>query len=316
MILTIILFSLGLILIVKGGDYFIDSSIHVARISNLPEILIGTTIVSLATTAPEAIVSITASLKNYTQMSVGNSIGSIIFNTGLILGISNFIRPSKVKGNFTKLKSLMLIVFFSIFLMMSNDRIINHIDALILLVFLIIYILFDLLVIKHKKTLPIKNNKVSYYKKDYIKILFLFVIGIIGIFFGSNLLINNGIIIAKFIGVPEAVISLTLIAFGTSLPELTTALTALKKGHSSLSVGNIIGANTLNISLVLGASGFLNNLEISNQNIYLDFPVAFIMIMILGLSCILRGHIHKIIGGILFFIYLSYMIILYYIYIV
>ncbi|MGO1370187.1 MAG: calcium/sodium antiporter [Senegalia sp. (in: firmicutes)] len=313
MFLTIILFSLGLVLIVKGGDLFIDSSINVAKISNLPEILIGATIVSLATTAPEAIVSITASLRNYTQMSVGNSIGSIVCNTGLILGVSNFIKPSKVKGKFTKLKSLMLIVFFAIFFIISNDRMINHSDAMILLVLLSIYILFDLLVINYKKSSSI-NNEVTYMKKDLIKILFLFLIGITGIFIGSNLLISNGIIIAKFIGVPEAVISLTFIALGTSLPELTTALTALRKGHSSLSVGNIIGANILNISLVLGAAGFLNPLEITNQNIYLDFPVAFIMILILGLSCILKGRINKIIGFLLFAIYISYLIFLYYLY--
>jgi len=314
MIISTILFILGLILIVKGGDYFIESSVEIAKISKLPKILIGATIVSIATTAPEAIVSITASFKNYTQMSVGNSIGSIICNTGLILGITAIISPTKVKGNFTKLKSLMLILFFIIFLKLSFDRTINYSDAWILLTLLIIYILFDLLVIMHKKNKVIKEKEVIYSKKNYIKIILLFIIGIVGIFIGSNLLINNGIVIAKFIGIPEAVISLTLIALGTSLPELTTALTALKKGHSSLSIGNIIGANILNISLVLGASGFLNDLDISIQNIYLDFVIAFILILILTLTCIFKGKINRLVGFLLFLIYMIYLFILYYIY--
>lgn len=314
MIISIILFILGLILIVKGGDYFIESSVEIAKISKLPKILIGATIVSVATTAPEAIVSITASFKNHTQMSVGNSIGSIICNTGLILGITSIINPTKVKGNLTKLKSLMLIVFFIIFLKLSFDRTINYSDAWILLILLIIYILFDLLVIMYKKNKAMKEYETIYSKKNYIKIILLFIIGIVGIFIGSNLLINNGIVIATFIGIPEAVISLTLIALGTSLPELTTALTALKKGHSSLSIGNIIGANILNISLVLGTSGFLNDLEISIQNIYLDFVIAFILILILTLTCIFRGKVNRLVGFSLFLIYILYLFILYYIY--
>lgn len=314
MIISIILFILGLILIVKGGDYFIESSVEIAKISKLPKILIGATIVSVATTAPEAIVSITASFKNHTQMSVGNSIGSIICNTGLILGITSIISPTKVKGNLTKLKSLMLIVFFIIFLKLSFDRTINYSDAWILLILLIIYILFDLLVIMYKKNKAMKEYETIYSKKNYIKIILLFIIGIVGIFIGSNLLINNGIVIATFIGIPEAVISLTLIALGTSLPELTTALTALKKGHSSLSIGNIIGANILNISLVLGTSGFLNDLDISIQNIYLDFVIAFILILILTLTCIFRGKVNRLVGFSLFLIYMIYLFILYYIY--
>ncbi|NBI08316.1 calcium/sodium antiporter [Senegalia massiliensis] len=314
MIISIILFILGLILIVKGGDYFIESSVEIAKISKLPKILIGATIVSVATTTPEAIVSITASFKNHTQMSVGNSIGSIICNTGLILGITSIISPTKVKGNLTKLKSLMLIVFFIIFLKLSFDRTINYSDAWILLILLIIYILFDLLVIMYKKNKAMKEYETIYSKKNYIKIILLFIIGIVGIFIGSNLLINNGIVIATFIGIPEAVISLTLIALGTSLPELTTALTALKKGHSSLSIGNIIGANILNISLVLGTSGFLNDLDISIQNIYLDFVIAFILILILTLTCIFRGKVNRLVGFSLFLIYILYLFILYYIY--
>lgn len=315
MVLPIVLFCLGLILIIKGGDYFIDSSINIARISNLPEILIGATIVSIATTAPEAIVSITASFKNYTEMSVGNAVGSIICNTGLILGITNFIKPSKVKGKFIKIKSLMLILYFFLFFMVSNDRIINTTDAVLLLILLIGYFIFDSFVIKYKKAQPISYNHTYVSKKAYCKIFMFFIIGILGIFIGSNLLINNGIIIAQFIGVPEAVISLTFIALGTSLPELTTALTAFKKGHSSLSVGNIIGANILNISLVLGASGAINSLTITKQNLFLDLPLAFIMINILGLSCILSGKINRVVGSILFIIYIMYLGMLYYMYI-
>lgn len=315
MIIPILLFLIGLILIVKGGDLFIDSSINIARAYHLPEIFIGATIVSIATTAPEGIVSVTAAAKGHTTMSVGNAIGSTICNTGLILGVTNIIMPSRIKGKFFKIKSIVLLLFFIVISFFAYDGLITKDDSLILIMLLLGYMILDTFILKYKRKQTSQHNREIFGFSRKIKILLFFVIGIFSIIGGSNLLINNGIQIAEFIGVPESVISLSLIAFGTSLPELTTALTALKKGHTSLSAGNIIGANILNITFVIGSSGLVSPLTIEKQNIFLDFPVSFFMILVLTLPCLFKNKISRIQAIILLIIYVTYITILYRIYI-
>ncbi|RKD34380.1 calcium/sodium antiporter [Thermohalobacter berrensis] len=311
MIITILLFCLGLILVVKGGDLFVESSVNIARTYHLPEIFIGATIVSIATTAPEAIVSVTAATAGHTTMSVGNAVGSIICNTGLVLGVTNIISPSRIKGKFFRLKSLILLAVFLIFSTISYDGLITTKDSVILIIILLGYIILDTYILRYK------NNQTSQYKRKIfnlrkkVKTIFFFITGIFSIIVGSNLLIDNGIDLAKFIGVPESVISLSLIAFGTSLPELTTALTALKKGHTSLSAGNIVGANILNVALVLGSSGMVSSLIIERQNLVLDFPVAFLMLLILTIPCLFKNKISRFQSISLLILYALYICILY-----
>ncbi|WP_244282055.1 calcium/sodium antiporter [Maledivibacter halophilus] len=312
--MTILLFCIGLILIIKGGDMFVESSVNIARATHLPEIFIGATIVSIATTTPEGIVSITAAAKGYTSMSIGNAIGSTICNTGLVLGFSNIIIPGKIKGRFFKMKSVLIIVYFIIIIILSYDGLIDISDSIILLILLFVYIILEGFVLKYKKNQNLKNNKMKIGLRGKFEIFLSFTIGLLGIVIGSNLLINNGVILAEFIGVPESVISLSIIALGTSLPELTTALTALKKGHTALSVGNVIGANILNITLVIGVSGIVNPLKVVKQNLFLDFPVSFLMILILTIPCFLRNRISRVQSAFLLFIYVAYITILYRIY--
>lgn len=315
MIITVLLFFIDLILIVKGGDFFIDSSINIARTYHLPEIFIGATIVSIATTAPEGIVSITAAAKDHTTMSIGNAIGSTICNTGLILGIANIIMPSRIKGKFFKVKSIVLMFFFIVVSFLAYDDLITKDDSFILIILLLVYMILDTFILKYKRQQTAHHNREVCSLGRKFKILLFFIIGILSIIGGSNLLINNGVQIAEFIGVPESVISLSLIALGTSLPELTTALTALKKGHTSLSAGNIVGANILNLTFVIGGSGLVSPLTIEKQNIFLDFPVAFLMILTLTLPSLLKNKISRIQAIILLIIYVTYITILYRIYI-
>lgn len=315
LIIKIILFIIGLILIVKGGDLFIDSSIYIARVYNLPEVFIGATIVSIATTFPEVIVSITAATKDYTTMSIGNAIGSTICNTGLILGITNIIMPSKIKGRYFKVKSFILLLFFLILFYLSYDNLITKSDSIILIALLIGYLILDTFILKYKRKQTSGERKEEFNINRKIKMLLFFIIGMLSIIGGSNLIINNGVYIAEFIGVPESVISLSLIALGTSLPELTTALTALKKGHTSLSAGNIIGANILNLTFVIGSSGLVSPLVIETQNFILDFPISFLLILGLTIPSLINGRISRTQAIILFTIYVTYIITLYRIYI-
>ncbi len=315
LIIALLLFCLGLVLIVKGGDLFIDSSINIARSYHLPEIFIGATIVSIATTAPEGIVSITAAATGHTTMSIGNAIGSTICNTGLILGITNLIVPSRIKGRFFKVKSIVLLFFFIVLSFLAYDGWIAKSDALMLVMLLLGYMVLDTLILRYKNNQNVRSDKEVLGLGDKPKILFFFCIGIFCIIGGSNLLIDNGIYLAKFIGVPESVISLSLIAFGTSLPELTTALVALKKGHTALSAGNIVGANILNITFVIGSSGMVAPLIIEEQNLVLDFPVAFLMILTLSVPCFFKNKISRLQAIILLGIYVTYITTLYNIYI-
>lgn len=304
---------MGLVLIVKGGDLFVESSIHIARRYHLPEIFIGATIVSIATTAPEGVVSITAALKGHTTMSIGNAMGSVICNTGLVLGMTNILTPSRIKGRFFKAKCIIFLLFFMVVSFLAYDGLMTREDSLMMMMLLFGYMILDTLILKYKKTQVTYGNKGMTCLHN--RILFFFVVGILCIIGGSNLLINNGIYLAQFIGVPESVISLSLIAFGTSLPELTTALTALKKGHTSLSAGNIIGANILNITFVIGSSGMVAPLIIEKQNLVLDFPVAFLMMFTLTLPCLFKDRINRLQGIILFLMYVIYIIALYKLYI-
>lgn len=314
MTITILLFCIGFFLISKGGDLFTESAIKIARISGLPEIFIGATLVSIATTAPEGIVSITAAAKGHTTMSIGNAFGSIICNTGLILGLTNMIKPGRIKGRFFKVKSIVLLLYFITVTILSYDRQISKGDALILLLLLLGYMVLDGFILKYKRNQASQYNGVSIKLNQKLKIILLFILGISSIIIGSNLLINNGVVLAELLGVPKSVISLSLIAFGTSLPELTTALAALKKGHTSLSIGNLIGANILNIALVVGASGLIAPLKIEKRNLVLDFPVAFIMILILTLPCLLKNKISRIQAFLLLIIYVAFITIMYQIY--
>ncbi len=307
------LFCLGLFLVVKGADWFTEAAVSIARASRLPEIFIGATIVSIATTLPESVVSITAAGQGYTTVSFGNAIGSIICNTGFILGLVNLIRPGRVSGNFFIVKSAVLILYIGVGFIFAYDRTIDRKESLLLLLLLLLYIILDFFILKYKQNQNAHTVSTDKARADKAKSAAYFVMGIIFILAGANLLISNGIKIAGLIGVPEAVIALSMIALGTSLPELATALTSLRKGYVSLSIGNIIGANILNITMVTGLSGMIRPISIMKQNIYLDFPAAMLFILILTLPCFFKSRITRVQSFFLFSGYLVYIFLLYFI---
>jgi len=311
LIITILLFCSGLYLVVKGADWFTDSAVAIARASHLPEIFIGATIVSVATTLPESVVSVTAASQGYTTVSFGNVIGSIICNTGLILGLINLIKPGKIYGKFFKVKSILLIGYLGIDFLFAYDRTIGRTESVFLLTMLLFYIVLDFFILKYKINQAPPMNMQNEPSVNKARAIGFFAIGITAILVGANLLINNGIKIANYIGVPEAVIALSMIALGTSLPELATAVTSLRKGYVSLSIGNVIGANILNIAMVTGLSALTQPLEILKQNIYLDLPVALFVVLILTVPCIIRSRITRLQSFILLSGYILYIYVLY-----
>ena len=321
MTLVIILFFVGFFLITKGADIFIDCTVKIGRKTDISELILGATIVSFATTLPELTVSVFASIDNYTTMSLGNAVGSIICNTGLILGLVVIISPFKVDKNMFSSKSIILLISVLTLMVLGANRSISRGDGLILIVLLIVFMYSNIKSVSGKNRINSPNNmqsnscdNIKSSKHENLKVGVLFVLGLIMMVVGSKLLVDNGVKIANSIGVPQGIISLTVIALGTSLPELVSSLTAIKKKHHGISVGNILGANILNIVSVIGISSLINDLPILSQNMRIDFEFMTIILLILILPTIKSGKLYRVQGLLLLSSYIIYITTLYFMY--
>lgn len=319
MFIKIILFLIGFVLITKGADIFINCTVDIGKKTKISEIILGATIVSFATTLPELTVSLFASLDGHTTMSLGNAVGSIICNTGLVLGLVAFISPFSVDKKMFFSKSVLLLICVILLLLLGIDKSITKIDSILLLTMLAIYMYsnYKSVVEKGSKSRINNTSKVKGNNNlgEWVKIVLLFALGLIMMILGSRLLVDNGVIIAEWIGVPQGVISLTVIALGTSLPELVSSLTAIKKNHHAISVGNILGANILNIVSVIGISSIPNDIPILSQNMSIDFPFMIVLLLILILPTIKKNKLYRFQGLIMLIVYLIYIGILYTMYI-
>ncbi len=321
MTLVIILFFVGFFLITKGADIFIDCTVKIGRKTGISELILGATIVSFATTLPELTVSVFASIDNYTTMSLGNAVGSIICNTGLILGLVVIISPFKVDKSMFSSKSIILLISVLTLMVLGANRSISRGDGLILIVLLIVFMYSNIKSVSGKNRINSPNNmqsnscdNIKSSKHENLKVGVLFILGLIMMVVGSKLLVDNGVKIANSIGVPQGIISLTVIALGTSLPELVSSLTAIKKQHHGISVGNILGANILNIVSVIGISSLINDLPILSQNMRIDFEFMTIILLILILPTIKSGKLYRVQGLLLLSSYIIYITTLYFLY--
>ncbi|MCI5630319.1 MAG: calcium/sodium antiporter [Clostridiales bacterium] len=321
MTLVIILFFVGFFLITKGADIFIDCTVKIGRKTGISELILGATIVSFATTLPELTVSVFASIDNYTTMSLGNAVGSIICNTGLILGLVVIISPFKVDKNMFSSKSIILLISVLTLMVLGANGSISRGDGFILIVLLIVFMYSNIKSVSGKNRINSPNNmqsnscdNIKSSKHENLKVGVLFVLGLIMMVVGSKLLVDNGVKIANSIGVPQGIISLTVIALGTSLPELVSSLTAIKKKHHGISVGNILGANILNIVSVIGISSLINDLPILSQNMRIDFEFMTIILLILILPTIKSGKLYRVQGLLLLSSYIIYITTLYFMY--
>ncbi|WP_290459140.1 calcium/sodium antiporter [Romboutsia ilealis] len=319
MFIKIILFLIGFVLITKGADIFINCTVDIGKKTKISEIILGATIVSFATTLPELTVSLFASLEGHTTMSLGNAVGSIICNTGLVLGLVAFISPFSVDKKMFFSKSVLLLICVIVLLLLGLDKSITQRDSIALLAMLAIYMYSNYRSVVEKGSKSRINNtskvKGNNNLGEWLRIALFFALGLIMMILGSRLLVDNGVIIAEWIGVPQGVISLTVIALGTSLPELVSSLTAIKKNHHAISVGNILGANILNIVSVIGISSIPNDIPILSQNMSIDFPFMIVLLLILILPTIKKNKLYRFQGLIMLIVYLIYIGILYTMYI-
>ncbi len=223
---SVLLFFLGVILVVKGGDWFVDAASWIARAANIPSFIIGATIVSIATTLPEMIVSVLASIEGKNDMAVGNAIGSVTANTGLIMAIA-FVFMTVIAPRKNYLKQCVLLLSAVGVLWLGSLQ--GHISPWTCIALMAIFLIFMYLNIREARNKPAKSEKAIYSKKDIFKNITLFILGAGTIVVGSNLLIKGGSNIAVAFGVSERVIAVTMVAIGTSLPELVTTITAIRK---------------------------------------------------------------------------------------
>ncbi len=341
MAVPILLLLVGFVLLIKGGDWFVDGATGIARRFHLPEILIGATVVSIGTTLPEVMVSAGAALQGSGSIAYGNAIGSIICNTALIAALTIAIKPGLAAR-----KSLTLpVVFFfaSAAIYCFAAYVLGTFSRLIGVVLLAIFAVYMVsTVLRMKKTAAsvatvqmeeqgrgtvseaelellsgedhVVESKAAGSKDSLLKDIILLVVGAVLIAFGADFLVDNAIIIAQSLGVSEKVIGLTIVALGTSLPELVTAITSLAKGHGSLSLGNIIGANLFNLVLVSGAAVTISPFAVPvsgtiggiNSSLVLDIPVMFAVMVLLTVPTMIREKLSRWQGIVLLGIYAAF----------
>ena len=316
MIQAVLLFCIGLVMLIKGGDWFVDGAVGVAHRYKLPEILIGATIVSIGTTIPEVMVSSIAAAAGQSQTAYGNAIGSCICNTALIAAVT--IAAKSVQDIDAKAFRTPIIFFFLAAVFYSavayTSGVFSRLIGILLLAFFVVYMIITVRQAINNRVVTDSEEAEEEEEKPLWKNLVLLIGGAAIIAVGANLLVDNGQIIAMGLGVPESVIALTFIALGTSLPELVTAITSLLKGHSSLSLGNIIGANLFNLVFVSGMAITINPFSIpsekliagQNASLVVDIPVMFATMILMTLPALLTKKLRRWQGIILLLIYFSY----------
>ncbi len=300
-------------MIVKGGDWFLDSIIWIAERTGISYGIIGATVVSMATTLPELFVSSVASNEGFTDMAVGNALGSYICNIAFIIGICALIKPIKVRDDYFGIKGAMMFGHLSIFYFFASDGIISFWEGKILIGLIAVFLVINLFEYRRESSEIRKTKTGALKKKDLIINGGKFALGSAGIIIGAHILVSTGVDIANIFRIPKQVVSLTLLAIGTSLPELVTAFAATVKDKQNISLGNILGANILNMTIVMGVSTAVSHggLIISKQTLNLDVPIATIVALTFVLSGIFFKKIGRLTGIALLLIYGLYMQILF-----
>ena len=314
MVKAILLFVLGLLFLIKGGDWFVDGATGIARRFHLPELLIGATVVSIGTTLPEVMVSTTAALQGSSSIAYGNAIGSVICNTALIAAITVAVKPGPVdrRSLRTPVIFFFLAAVFYAGVAYTTGYFSRTVGILLLAAF-VVYMIITVLQMKGSPNPPAEDGGEEKERPVWLNLVLL-VVGAALIAVGADLLVDNGTYIARELGVPETVIALTFVALGTSLPELVTAITSLAKGHGALSLGNVIGANLFNLVLVSGMAITVTPFQVPegvqilgrNASLVMDIPVMFAVMLLLTVPAILKGKLSRWQGVALLCVYAAF----------
>ena len=295
------LLILGLVFLIFGGDLLVRSAVSFAEKFGVSSFLIGVTVVSFGTSIPELMVSIQAAMDQAADIAIGNVLGSNIANIALVLGVSVVIRPLSVTTNTYKLSWWVMLISSLLFILFLLDNVITKMEGLLLIAGLFFFIIFSI-----KRNIPNEESIIS--KINIQTGILFFVLGAIGLYFGSELFVESAISIASFFNVPKFVIGITVVALGTSLPELVTSIVALMKGQNNISLGNLIGSNIFNVFAVLGITSLIQELGTSSILLFLDFGVMLAVILVFGYQLFVRKKISRTAGFILLSGYFSYIL--------
>ena len=320
MLLQILIMLFGFVLLVKGADFLVDGGSNIAKKFHIPELVIGLTIVSIGTSMPELMVSLTSAIGGHSDMSIGNVVGSNIANLLLILGLCAIIKNLKFKKETKYFESpFALLITILLFLFANNHSFaqvetINRFEGIILLVLCFAFIIYNIIMAKKgeefdgiNKELVIPNIEMNSPRYIIKSILFI-IIGVVALKYGGDFVVNSSSEIARSFGMSEKMISLTIISVATSLPELVTSMVATKKGEIDLAIGNIIGSCIFNILLIIGVSAVITPINYSlNYNI--DLTILMAATLLLGLFPFIgkKDEMTRINGSIYFIGYIAYM---------
>lgn len=317
--LNLALFALGFLVIIRGSDLFLDSAVWMAKAAGVSQVIIGATIVSVCTTLPELIASLTAALKGSGDMALGNAVGSVICNTGLILGATLLCVTVRILREVFLVKGVFMVgALLATFFLLAGGAsgtafTLGRSAGAVLLVLLVIYMVVNYYESIHGGALPVDADAVpaepAIRRREWRKHLLTFCVGALAVALGAFLLIEFGQRLARNLGVGEAIISLVFVALGTSLPELFTAISAVRKGAQDISIGNVFGANVLNLAMVVGASATVQPLTVRDPLlVYFDIPMALGLCACALGAGLLRGRVGRRTGLLLLGVYGAYLL--------
>ena len=313
--MVLLLFAAGLLCIIKGGDLFVDAASWIAEASGIPKFIIGATVVSFATTLPEMLVSVFAALEGNADIAVGNAVGSVTANVGLIMCISLICMPCLMTRRQFGVKSCLLLAAITALLAFTRDGQLSVLESALILVIFAAFIIESLIAARREQgtELSAQEERPKIDKKSVLINIGKFILGAAGIVLGAQLLIDNGSALARMLGVPDAIIAATLISIGTSLPELVTTLTAIRKKQSSLSVGNIIGANIMDLTLIMPLCAIIQGkpLTIERQGMLLDIPACLIVCAAALIPALAQGKFKRWIGYLIGGLYIAYLVVMF-----
>lgn len=261
MIITVVLLIIGFVLLVKGSDLFVDGSSSLAKILGVPAVIIGLTIVSMGTSAPEAAVSITAGIQGSNEIALSNLVGSNIFNFLVVAGLSAAITPFMVDKIVLKRDFPICLAIMAVVVFMCLDGIVSRVDGIILLVIFASYIGYLIYSSLKNREVIVDDTK----NMSPLKSIMFIIIGIVAIISGGQVVVKSAVKIAEAFGLSKTFIGLTIVAIGTSLPELVTSVVAARKGESGIAIGNVVGSNLFNLAFVLGLSSTCNAIAVTGE---------------------------------------------------
>ena len=306
---SIILLVVGMVLLIKGADFFVEGASKIARMLKIPSLVIGLTLVSIGTSAPEFAVSLTASLQGANDLSFGNIVGSNIFNTFVVIGVSAVFTPLVVTKNMQKYDLPILAgiyVLLSLFAFVITPGTIQTWEGFILFSLTIIYTIF--LIYREKKETQVEEEKEEKKRPWWLNLIFV-IIGLAGIIIGGDFVVDGATEVAKALGMSEMLIGLTIVAVGTSLPELVTSIVAARKGENDIAVGNAIGSCIFNVVLILGFCSILEPANVNTHPFYALFDVGVMMltVVLIFIFSLKKREINKWHGIITIALYVIYL---------